>query len=124
MHTSCLSCCAHRLFFSLFDLKGYSFNHSNPSLLPVSSHYRVIFMLSVQFLDPYFLPIQHLRSWPSFSSLLPHFFFFFPSRLMPSEVAGTGRRSCKFTQLHTSLTGERGALKIAQTAIGERGSKW
>lgn len=43
---------------------------------------------------------------------------------MPSEVAGPGRRSCKFTQQHTSLTGESRAPKIAQTAIGERGPKW
>lgn len=46
------------------------------------------------------------------------------SQLMPSEVAGPGRRSCKFTQQHTSLTGESSAPKIAQTAIGERGPKW
>lgn len=61
------------------------------------------------------------------------FFAIFPShpsyppmfcRLMPSEVADLGRWSCKFTQQHTSLTGERRAPKIAQTAIGERGPKW
>lgn len=56
----------------------------------------------------------------SLPSLPPPMF----SRLMPSEVAGPGRRSCKFTQQHTSLTGERRAPKIAQTAIGERGPKW
>lgn len=37
---------------------------------------------------------------------------FFPS--MPSEVARPGCRSCKFTQQHTSPTGERRAPKIAQ----------
>lgn len=45
------------------------------------------------------------------------------SRLMPSEVAGPGRWSCKFTQQHTSPTGERRAPKIAQTAIGEKGAQ-
>lgn len=42
---------------------------------------------------------------------------------VPSEVTGRGRRSCRFTQQHTSPPGKRRTPKIAQIALGEWGPK-
>lgn len=43
----------------------------------------------------------------------------FPPMLMPSEVAGPAYQSCRFTQQHTSLKGERRAPEIAHNSNWE-----